>query len=631
MCGIAGLIGYSDSQEILSIMLLNIAHRGPDSEGMFFSENNVIALGHRRLSIIDLSNTANQPFIKDEWVLIFNGEIYNFQILKKELIACGATFLTHSDTEVLLEAWRYWKEDCLNKLRGMFTFSIYNQKTKQLFLARDPFGIKPLFFYQKKNQLAFASELKALLPFIENKKINFSAISAALLYSWLPDSQCIFEDVIKFPAGHFAEIFLDGRINLKPYYVYTDLINLPKKELTTDELESILLDSVEKHLIADVPVSTFLSGGLDSSLLTVMAKSISDRIDSYTISFRHVDKQFESMPEDEYYAKLLSKKFGIQLHEIQITPDVVSLLPQSVRMLDEPIGDAATINTFLICQAARQAGVKVLLSGMGADEMFAGYRKYYACMVAHHYQKLPKMIREKCILPFAHRLPVAGKNKGYRFFRWAKRFIDFSDLSEEQRFLRSYSYYSRNDLTQLLAPDFQQAATALFEQHEKIYWSDLSNDPVNRMCFTDIQLFMLGLNLTYTDRASMAASTEVRVPFIDREVIQAAMRMPGKQKLHFRTGKYLLKKVAEKWLPHDIIYRPKAGFGVPLRAWIRNDLREQVNEYVLGNHGLLSRGFLNSTLVRDMVEADRLGKMDFSQQIWQFLTLETWFRENKIN
>lgn len=609
-------------------MLSIIAHRGPDSQGVFFSENNHIALGHRRLSIIDLSNAADQPYIKDEWVLVFNGEIYNFKLLKKELISRGATFSTQSDTEVLLEAWRYWGYHCLNKLRGMFAFAIYNQKTKQLFLARDHFGVKPLFIYKNNNQLAFASELKALKPILENQKINYSAIAASLLYSWIPDSKCVFENIVKFPAGHWAEILPDAAYTPKAYYQLSNIQQTSKKIFSTEEVERVLLDSVEKHLVSDVPIATFLSGGLDSSLLTAMIKSKSDDVTAYTISFSQKDQKREAMPNDAFYANKIAKKLGIKLSHIEITPDLMSLLPQLVHTLDEPIGDAAAINTFLISQAAQQAGIKVLISGMGADEIFAGYRKHYACMIANHYQKLPEFIRRKCIFPFMQFLPVSGKNKGYRFARWAKRFVSFADLPEEKRFLKSYSYYSLENLTELLSPDLVNTITPILEEHETIYYSHSSEDKINRMCATDIQLFMLGLNLTYTDRASMAASTEVRVPFIDTEVINLAMQMPGKQKIKGATGKYLLKKVAEKWLPHEIIYRPKAGFGAPLRSWIKNDLSQQINEYILSSGGLLNRGFLNPEYVRNMIHDNQLGKMDYSQQIWQLLTLEMWFREN---
>jgi asparagine synthase (glutamine-hydrolysing) len=625
MCGIAGLIHYSNPTETMAAVLSRIAHRGPDAEGIFISTDHAVALGHRRLSIIDLSAASNQPLIKDEWVLVFNGEIYNYQALKNELITKGATFNTHSDTEVLLEAWRHWGPACLNRLRGMFVFALYNTQTKQLFLARDAYGIKPLFLYEDNGRIAFASELKAIRPLIAHENINHTALAASLLYVWIPDSQCMIENVRKFPAGHFAEI-IHNHIAFYPFDDFSETIYQPMRRISVDEFESTLLDSVEKHLIADVPVSTFLSGGLDSSLLTAMAKSKTDKLDAYTIAFQKSDQLFEAMPDDALYAEKIAKQLGVSLHRVEITSDIVSLLPKMVASLDEPIGDAAAINTFLICQAARDAGVKVLLSGMGADELFAGYRKHYACALAQKYQKIPRFLRNKIISPMIDALPVAGKNRGYRVTRWLKRFSDFANLPEEQAFLRSYTYYSRDALTHLLSPDLQNCISPIFEEHTRIYHQADHLDFTNRLCYTDMNLFLKGLNVTYTDRASMAASTEVRVPFIDREVVKLAFQMPGSQKLHGRTGKYLLKKVAERWLPHDIIYRPKAGFGAPLRSWIRHDLRDQIDDMVLSERGLLGRGLLNRTVVRDMVQADRAGKMDYSQQIWQFLTLEYWLR-----
>lgn len=627
MCGIAGLVHFFEPEKNIQLLLSKIAHRGPDAQGVFISREGDVALGHRRLSIIDLSTAANQPFIKDEWILVFNGEIYNFLELKKELVAQNAKFFTDSDTEVLLEAWRYWGSRALNRLRGMFAFALYNQKTHQLFLARDSFGIKPLFLYQRGIQIAFASELKAILPLLHEKKINSTAVAASLLYAWIPDTQCIFQNVIKFPAGQWAEI-QNGEITFHCYDDFSELLQSDfKTPLSVDDLESVLLDSVEKHCIADVPVSTFLSGGLDSSLLTAMVKRKTDQLNSYTIAFETKDKAFEAMPDDAFYAEKIAKKLGVTLHRIEVTPRVVSLLPEMTATLDEPIGDAAAINTFLICKAARESGVKVLLSGMGADELFGGYRRHYACLLAQRYQKImPSFIQEKILVSLIKRLPVAGKNSGYRLMRWLKRFMELVNLPEETRFLRSYTYYSRDDLLQLLLPELQKTISQIFLEHAAVYVRASHFDTVNRMCFADLNLFLRGLNLTYIDRASMVASTEVRVPFVDREVVKAAFRMSGSQKLHGRTGKFLLKKVAEKWLPAEIVYRKKAGFGVPLRSWIRCDLREQVDDLVLSDHGLLGRGLLNPQVMRQMVLEDRAGKMDYSQQIWQFLTLEWWFR-----
>lgn len=631
MCGIAGSIYFQQPQTI-QFQLDQILHRGPDARGIFISNDGRLALGHQRLSIIDLSTTANQPFIKDEWVLIFNGEIYNYQTLKKELMQRGANFNTHSDTEVVLEAWRYWGHESLNHFRGMFAFALFNQKTQQLFLARDHFGIKPLFIYSHQNKVAFSSELKGLMPCIEQPSLNLSAIAASLLYVWVPDSQCVYHNVIKFPAGHWAEVSLDGSIAYHSYYQLDQIITQSSAaEASVSSLEAVILDSVRQHLVSDVPVSTFLSGGLDSSLLTIMAHQLSGNIDSYTIAYHQRDQKFESMPDDASYARQLAKQHGIRLHEIELSPNIIQQLPQVVRTLDEPIGDAAAINTKIICEAAHQSGIKVLLSGMGADEIFGGYRKHIACLLAQRYQTmLPRLVREKIVSPLVQKLPVAGRKRGYRLCRWAQRFDNFANLSEESRFLRSYTYYGQQEFSQLLSPDLLAAAQPIFKEHTDRYWQCANLDTVNRMCYTDIHLFMLGLNLTYTDRASMAASTEVRVPFIDKQVVEAAMRIPGRQKIRGLQGKYMLKKVAEKWLPRDIIYRPKAGFGAPLRAWIRHDLREQVDDLVLSQSGLLGRGWLNTKQVRQMVNDDRMGKADYSQQIWQFLTLEIWLREHKV-
>ena len=625
MCGIAGFY-HSKNQYALPQMLAAIAHRGPDAKGMYFSENEGVALGHRRLSIIDLSDAANQPFKKHGLVLVFNGEIYNYQELTKELIKLGVYFQTYSDTEVLLEAWYHWGVQCLNKLRGMFAFTLYDEKTKKMYFARDPFGIKPFFYYHEQDRFAFASELKALLPVMNSKQINPLGVSASLLYVWLPDSVCMLDKVHKLPAGHWGEF--DGHsLRIHPYYSLEEVFDLNNTHVIDEkELESILLDSVEHHLLADVPVATFLSGGLDSSLITAMAVSMGKKIQSYTIGFRDVDKQFEAMPDDASYARRLAKKLGITLNEIEISPNIADLLPQIVHSLDEPIGDAAAINTYLICKGAREQGIKVLLSGMGADEIFAGYRRHYACKLATDLQRYtPEFLRDlgrKC----AHFLPVANEKGGFKSLRWLKRFSQFMNLPEEAAYRQSYTYYLPEDLKNLLDPGYGESVDKLIQSHAEIYWKG-PVDQINRMCAADIQLFMLGLNLTYTDRASMAASTEVRVPFVDKEVIRASFSLPGHMKLRGRTGKYMLKKIAERWLPHEIIYRPKAGFSAPLRSWVRRDLRDKVDEDLLGSKGLVSRGFFNRKQVEKMIHLDRIGRMDYSQQIWQMLTLEEWFKQ----
>lgn len=626
MCGITGLYNYPASSDLQPIMLKTIAHRGPDADSQYFSPDKHLALGHRRLSIIDLSFLANQPFCKDGWAMVFNGEIYNYQTLKIELQNLGATFQTHSDTEVLLEAWRYWGAACLDKLRGMFAFSLYEEATKKLYFARDPYGIKPFFYYHHGEQFAFASELKALLPVIPHYQINQEGLVASLMYVWLPDSVCMIKEVNKLPAGHWG-VFDGNRLEIQQYYHFEPLLNLANDApMGVNELEQTLIDSVDAHLIADVPVATFLSGGLDSSLITAMAAKRNQNLESFTIRFRDIDQRFEAMSDDATYARELANRLNIKLHEIEISPDIVKLLPQMVKTLDEPIGDGAAINTYLICQGARQMGTKVLLSGMGADELFGGYRRQYACMLAGRIQKLTPNFLRSMACHLIDKFPVAGNHAGYKTLRWLKRFSRFVNLSEEAAYRQSYTYYTPEELKNLLPGDLAPSVNRFMREHEEIYWQGPSSDQVNRMSYTDIHLFMLGLNLTYTDRASMAASTEVRVPFIDKEVVRAAFSIKGNQKIHGRTQKFILKKVAERWLPHNIIYRPKAGFSVPLRAWIRRDLKEMVDEHLLGKNGLADRGILNREIMVKMIEDDRKGLADYSQQIWQWLTIEEWYR-----
>ena len=635
MCGIAGILEHKSAYRLVMSMLDILKHRGPDAVGLY--RNNIgskpIVLGHHRLSIIDLTDAANQPLRKDGLVIIFNGEIYNYMELFDELDAQGVQFETQSDTEVLLEAWRKWGPACLTKLRGMFAFALYDEINQRLFLARDPFGIKPLFYTQQGCNIAFASELKALLPVLEKRDIDYSGLVASLMYVWVPETHCCIRGVKKFPPGYWAECFPDGRMKMHQYWDARKVLAQGEiSSLSVGDLRKVIEASIEAHMIADVPVSTFLSGGLDSSIITAVAARKISLYNCYTISFRKRDKAFEAMPDDVLYARKLANFLDLKLHEIEIAPDVATMLPEIVRIVDEPVGDAAAINTYLICQGAREAGVKVLLSGMGADELFAGYRKYYACILAQWYRRLPGLIRYGIIEPTVNFLPVAGDNAGYRTIRWAKRFISFANLPEEAAFRRSYTYYDIADLKLLLERSLWPCIDELLEEHREIYVSSATQDIVNRMCYTDMRMFMVGLNLTYTDRASMAASTEVRVPFIDTEVVKAAFSIPGRDKIRWGTGKWILKKAAEAWLPKDIIYRSKAPFSVPLRAWIRRDLRGVVDE-LLGEEGLAGRGFINGQVVKRIIDEDRSGKQDHAQRIWQLLTLEIWLRlhERKIN
>jgi asparagine synthase (glutamine-hydrolysing) len=603
-----------------------VAHRGPDGEGIrLFDGPARLAVAHRRLAIIDLSSEANQPFEKDGLVIVYNGELYNYRELRAELQTAGIGFRTRSDTEVVLEAWRRHGPECLHRFRGMFAFALVDVRSGNVVLARDQFGIKPLYVTERQQGLAFASELKALRPLLGEARIDPAAIVASLFYYWVPDTHCPIAGVRKLPAGCWAEKRPGQALRVQRYFHPVAELAGHDTGIDPAELRATIERSVTAHLVADVPVATFLSGGLDSSLVTVLAQREHPNIDAYTIGFRREDQRLEAMPDDLRYARIVSQRYGIDLHEIEIAPDVADLLPKIVAALDEPIGDPAAINTFLICQAARDAGAKVLLSGMGADELFGGYRRHYACRAAARYRRLPAPLRSTMEELVSH-VPVAVGGRGLRLTRWAKRFGSFASLDEEAAYRRSYTQYAPDELARLLQPELAPYVEQVVAEHAAVYGSTGFDDPVNKMCMTDVQLFLAGLNLAYTDRASMAASTEVRVPYVDVEVAAAAFRATGAQKIRGRNRKAILKQAAAEVLPRQIVDRPKALFSAPLRAWIRRDLAPMVDDLLVDGE-LVRGGFVHADEVTRLVQDDRAGRADRAKEIWHLLTLEEWVRQ----
>lgn len=628
MCGLAGFTGFKNNFELAEEANQFQKHRGPDNQCTW--NDDYIALAHQRLSIIDLSDEANQPFHKGDLAIVFNGEIYNYKELQSKLkTEKQVSFITSSDTEVILEMYNHFGEECLDQLHGMFAFAIYNKENAELFIARDHFGIKPLFYTKIGQAFAFSSELKTLinLPGF-NKTINQKSLVSSLNYLWVSGNDTMFNGCHKLAPAHYLRYSKNGDLQISRYWDLDDRdkSGKNKSELTlVEEVAVGITSSVNLHMVADVPVSSFLSGGLDSSLIAVLAKNVNKELSTYTISTDSKDKKIEQMPDDEKFAQMVADKYGLNHHVIQISPDIVKDLPFIVRALDEPIGDPAAINTFLICRAAREQGTKVLLSGMGADEIYFGYRRQSATLMAQRYKKLPGFIKSS-IEAITNLLPVRLGGKGFKFARWAKRFLSFANLPIDEAYMRSYSYYDSTELKNLLKEDATEAIDAINAEHKKIFNSKYNGDVINQICYTDTNLFMLGLNLTYTDRASMAASVEVRVPFIDKEIIKRAMQIPGKFKIKNGTSKYILKKAAEKFLPKEIVYRKKASFGAPIRSWISNDLKEMVDD-LLSKESITARGFFHYPVIKKIIEDDRNGREDNAYRIYQLLTLELWCRE----
>ncbi|MCS7210392.1 MAG: asparagine synthase (glutamine-hydrolyzing) [Chloroherpetonaceae bacterium] len=648
MCGIAGTVGFYD-QELLEQMSGVMVHRGPDDSGikMLSTDSLKVGLAFRRLAIIDLSPLGHQPMsTPDERVwIIFNGEIYNYLELRQVLQAKGYIFRSRTDTEVILNAYLEWGTACVERLNGMWAFALVDTQRNLVMLSRDRVGEKPLYYAQlSPERLIFASEIKSLLQCEElPSEANPEGVLSTLFFLWTPEPRTAFKGIEKLPAGCNL-LIQNGRATLQPYWDidFKGYGDDRGEQHYLDELDALLQDTVRRQMIADVKVSAFLSGGLDSSLIAaLMTQQKGEPITTYTIAFTEADKKFEAMPDDQKYAKIVAKHIGADYREIVIKPNVVELLPKLVYHLDEPIADPASINTYLICKAAKESGTTVLLSGMGADELFSGYRKHLAVKMASLYKRLPQALRRYAIEPLINALPVASKKGGLRLFRWAKRFVRSASLPDFDAFIGSYAYYNETELRNLLTPEFQEVAMPDYRasypirRHLEIREALLSRQPqldlVTMMCALDTKMFLASLNLTYSDKSSMAASVEERVPFVDYRIVEFAHRLPAKYKMggNLLTGykqKALLKKVAERYLPKEIVYRPKAPFGAPLRAWVRNDLDEMIDD-LLSPERLRRRGIFRPAAITEMLRRHKSGEEDSAHRIWALLTLELWFSE----
>ena len=633
MCGINGIIKYNiNKHDINNVIEMNkvLSHRGPDNSEIWSLNDTVF--GHTRLAIIDLNSRSNQPFKKDNLVITFNGEIYNYKELKKK--TPEATYLTDSDTEVILELWRKYKENCLNFLRGMFAFAIHDIDTKETFLVRDHFGIKPLYYYSDSNQIIFSSEIKSIKKIV-GKKMNISnqAIVASSLYCWIPEKNCIFSDIKKLQPGEYIKV-KNNDIECNQYWSNKSLID--KKSTLNNlndaihKLSATLEDSIDKHLVSDVPVNAFLSGGLDSSLLVAIARQRLDQLDCYNIKFTDIDQKHEANANDSYYADKVSKYLNVKLNTLEVKPNLSNLLEKIVYHLDEPIGDSAAINTYLICENAKNNGVKVLLSGMGSDEIFSGYRKHRALQIKSKLNFVPS-ITFKFLEKISQNIPVNSNQKGLKLIRWFKRFTNILKYSENNKaFLRSYTYYDIDKFDEIFQFNSKDISNSILKNfNDNFSFANNKRDLLDTMNFVDINDFMVSLNLKYTDLASMASSSEVRVPYIDLEVMKIAFQINSKFKIKNNEQKFILKKVAEKWLPKEIIYRPKANFTLPLRAWIKKDLNSLVSEYILSDTGIKKRNLFKEDFLKKTIDDEYNNISDNSQKIWQLLTLEQWFRNNE--
>jgi asparagine synthase (glutamine-hydrolysing) len=640
MCGISGLVNWGN-RETLARMTHVQAHRGPDDFGLWdrsLPDASYIGLGSRRLAILDLSASGHMPMCNEDgslWIT-YNGEIYNFGRLRHELEGKGHRFASNTDTEVIIHLYEEEGPNCVQRLNGMFCFAICDLRgtVPTVFLARDHFGIKPFYYVQRGSRLAFASEIKALLevPGIE-AEIDHQALHQYLTFLWVPDPATMFHGVFKLPAGHYA-LWRDEKFELTQYW---DLTFPPADEAFARseadlvvELRERFRNSVESQMVSDVPIGAFLSAGLDSSsIVAMMARAARQPVRTYTITFPRKHRVGENTLDDPDVPARLARHLGCEHHNLVVEPDVASLLGKLTWHMDEPTADPAIIPAYLVCREARKHAT-VLLSGVGGDELFAGYRKHYADLWAKAYCRIPSWLRDVTSSALS-RLPSLRGTRFKGSIRLLKKMARSASLPSAERFIVNCTYLHDPHKLALYAPalcdEFEHTDAAA--RHHACFARVKHADFLNQMLYLDSKIFMPSLNLTYNDKMSMASSVEVRVPFLDRELAEfVAWNVPPHLKLKgfFRpTTKYLLRKAMADVLPAEVLRQPKAGLAAPIDYWLANDLREMVDD-LLSDSQIRNRGLFRPHVMRTYISEHRSGAQDWSMQVWQFLTLELWMQ-----
>jgi asparagine synthase (glutamine-hydrolysing) len=626
----------------IGAMLASIEHRGRDDEGVWTShaiddDGRQVCLGHRRLSIIDTSAAGHQPLLSEDerFALIFNGEIYNYRELRRELEHRSHRFRTDSDTEVLLASFAEWGEGCLPRLNGMFAFAIWDARERTLTLARDRIGIKPLYYALvqgkdgESDSFIFASEIKAILTAgLVERALDFEALNQYLTFLWTPDPHTLFRGIKKLPPAHVLTL-REGQVTLREWWdvSFDEIEEGRSEEWWRDRVLETLDRVVGMEMVADVPLGSFLSGGVDSSAIVALMKNHSDgrRVSTYTIGIEATDLRYDIIPNDVVWARKVNQLLDTDYHEIMLKADVVDLLPKLIYHMDVPANDMA-IPSYLISRAARET-LKVMLSGMGGDEVFAGYPRQLAMTIAGAFDPVPRGIRSPLMKVMASALPGGLPGKLTAPLRNAKKFARSAALDFENRYLGYGTYFTDEVKERLYADETREQVRGMdaYGEHRRYFARVKNAAPLNRMLYVDLKTFLPCHNLATTDKTSMAANLEVRVPFLNHELVELAARMPPHLKLRGLQRKYILKRAAEKLLPRDVVWRKKAGFGAPIRSWLRGPLRPFVED-LLSEKRINERGLFRPAEVRRIIEANLSGREDYNLQVFQLLTLELWQR-----
>jgi len=620
MCGIAGIVSAARADRIDAALVHQmceaIVHRGPDDEGIFVKDGS--GLGMRRLSIIDLSGGHQPIFNEDKSVwIVFNGEIYNFPELKSELEGRGHKFATHSDTEVIVHLYEEMGADCVQKLRGMFAFAVYDSRQELLLLARDRMGKKPLHYSVSRDQLYFASEIKSILAVAPHlAEISTQGILQYFYYGYILEPQTAFREIKKLPPGHVL-VYQHGEIRVRQYWdmpAYGTCKTASEEEVVK-ELEDRLAEATRMRLISDVPLGALLSGGVDSSIVVaLMARASSRPVKTFSIGFEN-----EKFNESQY-ARLVAKRFGTEHHELIVNPQLEETLTYLSQKMEEPFGDSSMLPTYYVCRMARQ-NVTVAISGDGGDELFAGYDRYLTSVNRRRYDGIPQWLGRFYREQLHGRLPggMYGRNLAWN-----------ASLPPRDRYLDTMSFFPVLHRERgLFSDEFLEKAEKCDDpllEFRAYYDHAPAKDPVSRLLYLDSKTYLVGDILTKVDRMSMLTSLEVRVPMLDHKFVEWVAGLPIEWKFRGQTRKYLLKKLAERLeIPTELLHRPKQGFQLPLVDWMRRELKQSLLNVLLEQR-TLQRGYFKPEALRALVQEHVSERRNRSGLLWRLLVLELWHR-----
>ncbi len=619
MCGITGKLNFNrEPVTEIEIGQMNraLSHRGPNDEGVFV--DGPIGLGHRRLAVIDLSPAGHQPMADAEGRLriTFNGEIYNFKEIKKSYEQRGHTFRTKTDTEIILHLYKIYGPDCLKYLRGMFAFAIWDSAKKELFIARDRAGQKPLKYYRDKNKFVFASELKAIIADKEIKKEpDWAAIDEFLTYKYVPAPKTGFKNIFKLPPAHYMIVKPDGSMDIKKYW---DLDFAQKLELSEREWEEKIREKLIRaaglRLVSDVPLGAHLSGGIDSGLITaLLARELGKKVQTFSIGF-------EGGVSELPFARMIAEKYHTDHHEFTITPDAMAILPQLIFHYEEPYADASALPSWYLSEITKQH-VTVALNGDGGDENFAGYERFTAALA---YGKIGRVPLKKLWAGLSLKL---YRLTGKKICADAYRLLNADFASTYDFYLSLIRYFSQREKDALYSSALKEKMNGS-RWHEAAgqYFSETDGlNPLDQLLHTGIHTYLPDDLLVKVDIASMAHGLETRSPFLDHHLLELTARMPADLKIRKGNKKYILKKLAEKYLPRECIYRPKQGFTVPLNYWFRGKLSDYLRDNLLDKN-FLGWGF-NDNFIDKLIRDHRARKNNYENQLWTLLMLRLWLKQ----